>query len=302
MIDILIVGSGPAGLAAAIYAKRANKEVLVVEKEFQGMGQIINSHRVDNYPGFPGISGYNLGEHFRNHALDLGIKILEEEIFEISKALDGWKVKSREHEIKAKCIIYAAGATARHLKVPGEEKFLGRGVSYCASCDGAFYKGKNAAVVGGGDTALDDALLLSDMCKKVYLIHRREEFRGFAKTLEMIRQKENIEIITNANVKEIKGRKKVENLELDIGENLKVDGVFIAIGMMPVTEPLKKKFLMDEDGYLLANEDGKTSVEGFFVAGDVRKKQLKQIVTAVSDGANAAYSAVCYLIHKDRKD
>ena len=195
-------------------------------------------------------------------------------------------------------MIYTAGAAHRKLAVPGSEKFENRGISYCASCDGAFYHGKDVAVIGGGNSALDDALLLSEICNKVYLIHRRAEFRGDASTLAKLEQKENVEIIRNAKVQEITGNGKVKILLLDTGTALNIQGVFVAIGMIPQTEAVKKLVALDESGYIKAGEDGVTLVPGFFVAGDVRTKELRQIITAAADGANAANSAIQYIIRK----
>lgn len=292
MLDVLIVGSGPAGLSAAIYAKRANLKVCVAEKEYLGTGQIAESHQVDNYPGFNGVSGYELGELFRGHAVNMGVDFYQGEATDFEHLPDGWRVWFDNGDmIMAKCIIYCAGAVHRRLLVPGEKEFSGRGVSYCAVCDGAFYKGKKAAVIGGGDTALDDALYLAEICEKIYLVHRRKEFRGSMQTLEKIRQRENIEIITGAQVVEILGERKADALLLDQGQKLPVEGVFVAIGMVPQTESLKGIVALDESGYVEADETGKTSAEDFFAAGDVRRKQLRQVVTAVSDGANAAASA-----------
>ena len=192
-------------------------------------------------------------------------------------------------------MIYAAGAVHRHLGVPGEQAYSGKGVSYCATCDGAFFKGKITAVIGGGDTALDDALYLSDICSKVYLVHRRSEFRGSTNTVEKLRAKENVEFVLEAKPSLITGTDKVEKLQLEDGRVLNVDGVFVAVGMIPLTEPVKDIVEIDQAGYIVADETGKTTAKGFFAAGDVRTKALRQVVTAVSDGANAATSAEQYI-------
>jgi len=294
MTDVLIIGSGPAGMTAAIYAKRANLNVLIVEKEYEGTGQMAESSRIDNYPGFYGINGYELGEKIREHAEALGIKFLEAEVTGIQKTEESFDITLES----GKVVIYTAGAAHRKLAVPGSEKFENRGISYCASCDGAFYHGKDVAVIGGGNSALDDALLLSEICNKVYLIHRRAEFRGDASTLAKLEQKENVEIIRNAKVQEITGNGKAEILLLDTGTALNIKGVFVAIGMIPQTEAVKNLVALDESGYIKAGEDGVTSVPGFFVAGDVRTKELRQIITAAADGANAANSAIQYIITK----
>lgn len=296
MPDIVIIGSGPAGLSAAVYAKRAGFDVLVVEKDYYGTGQIAESHKVDNYLGFSEINGYELGEKFREHAQTLGVewKTAEAEGFEFSK--DVWKVSLNNGEIlKTKAVIYAAGAMHRHLRVQGEEEFLGKGVSYCATCDGAFFKGKVTAVIGGGNTALDDAWYLSDICSKVYLIHRRNEFRGSANIVEKLQKKENVEFVLEAEPSCITGTKKVEKLHLKDGRSILVDGIFVAVGMAPRTEVLKGLVEIDDAGYIVADETGITSAKGFFAAGDVRTKALRQVATAVSDGANAAAFANQYI-------
>ena len=297
MTDVLIIGSGPAGMTAAIYAKRASLNVLVLEKEYEGTGQMAESSRIDNYPGFYGVNGYELGEKIREHVEALGIEFLEGEAVAYEKKADHFLVTLESGEVlESKTIIYAAGAAHRKLNVPGSEQFENRGISYCASCDGAFYRDKDVAVIGGGNSALDDALLLSEGCKKVYLIHRRDEFRGDAATLKKLEEKENVEIIRKANVAEIAGDGKVESLLLDTGAKLNVQGVFAAVGMLPQTEPVRNLVELDESGYIKAGEDGITSEPGFFVAGDVRTKELRQIITAAADGANAANSAIQYIL------
>ena len=299
MTDVLIIGSGPAGMTAAIYAKRANLNVLIVEKEYEGTGQMAESSRIDNYPGFYGINGYELGEKIREHAESLEVEFLEDEATVFESNENGFLVTLESGtKLETKTVIYTAGASHRKLNVSGSEAFENKGISYCAACDGAFYKDKEAAVIGGGNSALDDALLLSDICKKVYLIHRRNEFRGNRSTLARLEKKENVEIIRNAKVQEITGNGKVEILLLDTGTALNIQGVFVAIGMIPQTEAVKNLVALDESGYIKAGEDGVTSVPGFFVAGDVRTKELRQIITAAADGANAANSAIQYIIRK----
>lgn len=296
MLDVLVVGSGPAGLSAAIYAKRAGLSVLVAEKIYGGTGQIAESHQVDNYPGFSAVNGYDLGEKFREHAAYFAVDFKNGEVKHFESADGIWKAELQGGEIvKAKTVIYAAGAAHRHLGIPGEAEFCGKGVSYCAVCDGAFFKNKITAVVGGGDTALDDAAYLSNLCKKVYLVHRRKEFRGAAKTLEQIRKKENVEFVLEAKPSKIAGKDKVQELWLEDGRSLAVDGVFIAVGMAPETNAVKDIVQLEQNGYIAADETGKTSAAGFFAAGDVRDKMLRQVVTAVSDGANAAASARQYI-------
>lgn len=296
MIDLLIIGSGPAGLAAAIYARRANLETVVAEKIYGGTGQVAESSQVDNYPGLPETNGYDLGQKFREHAESLGTEFKDGEAVAFSREGDSWQTTFKNEEVIAsKAVIYAAGAVHRHLNIPGENELAGRGVSYCATCDGAFFRNRTVAVIGGGDTALDDALYLADICSKVYLIHRREEFRGSGRTVARLSQKENVEFVLKAKPGQIEGEDKVTGLKLEDGRTLAVDGVFIAVGMVPVTEPVKDVVKLDENGYIIAGETGKTSAEGFYVAGDARTKALRQVVTAVSDGANAATAAELYI-------
>lgn len=296
MRDILIIGSGPAGLSAAIYAKRANLDVLIAEKEFMGTGQIAESSRVDNYLGLAGKSGFELGELFRSDAEKIGTEFLEAEITGLFRRENNWVAAlSDGGEIEARAVIYAAGASHRRLSVPGEDRFIGNGVSFCALCDGSFFRGKRVAVIGGGDTAVDDALYLADIAERVYLIHRRSSFRAAGSSVRRAQNKSNIKIVLSANVTEISGGSHVEEIHLDNGRAVPVDGVFAAIGMIPQTAILKGLVYMDEQGYVIADETGVTSAPGLFVAGDVRTKKLRQVITAASDGANAAVSAAEYL-------
>lgn len=296
MVDIIIVGSGPAGMSAAVYGKRAGLSVLVIEKVYYGTGQVAESSHVDNYLGIPGINGYELGEKFRSHAESLDVEFKDGEVIRFEKAADRWYVHLKNGEtLESKTVVYAAGAAHRHLGVPGEEEFSGKGVSYCATCDGAFFKGKDVAVVGGGNTAMDDAIYLADICNKVYLVHRRDVFRGDATTLTKLKETENIELVVPAKVQEVKGEQVVTALQLEDGRSLEVSGVFVAVGMQPATSMLQGIVLMDDNGYIIADETGKTSAAGFFAAGDVRTKELRQIITAVADGANAATSAERYI-------
>lgn len=317
MYDIIIIGSGPAGLSAAIYAKRANLNVAVAEKEYEGTGQIAESGNVNNYLGLPNINGYDLGEKFREHAVSLNVEFIEKEAVEIEAVQNDecaaesaiYRVKFDDDTIEeARALIYTAGAYPRKAGVPGEDEYTGKGVSYCAICDGAFYKGKTVAVLGGGDTALDDALYLADICEKVYLVHRRDGFRGAQSTVELLKQKENVELVLNETVTEIYGEKKPTGIKLKSGRELALDGVFVAYGSVPQSELIKNLVQLDERGYVVAGEDGITYAAakkddtdrkiqpGLYVAGDVRTKTLRQVVTAVSDGANAATTAAEYLL------
>ena len=297
MYDIGIIGGGTAGLTAAIYGQRAGKRTLVIEGLNFG-GQIVNSPKVENYPGLESISGSQYSMNLLNQAMKLGAETASERVKEVREENGIKIIVTDQKEYPCKAVILATGVAHRHLGIPQEEALAGSGVSYCATCDGAFFRGKDVAVIGGGNSALDDALLLSEICNKVYLIHRRAEFRGDASTLAKLEQKENVEIIRNAKVQEITGNGKAEILLLDTGTALDIQGVFVAIGMIPQTEAVKNLVALDESGYIKAGEDGVTSVPGFFVAGDVRTKELRQIITAAADGANAANSAIQYIIRK----
>lgn len=295
--DVMIVGAGPAGLAAAIYAKRAGLNLLVVEKEYMSGGQVLNTYEVDNYPGMPGMNGFDLGMQFRAHADKLEVEFLEARVSGIEMQ-EVKTIHTSQGDFQARSVILAMGAKHAKLQVPGEESL--RGVSYCATCDGAFYKNKTVAVVGGGDVALEDAAFLARYCKKVYLIHRRDEFRGAMILQKQLETLENVEILYSHRVEQICGEEMVSHVilqEVKTGakKELPLDGIFIAVGMLPETGWVPEGLKKDGTGYLIADEDGKTSVEGVFVAGDIRTKPLRQIVTAVADGANAAVSAALYL-------
>ena len=295
MYDVVIIGSGPAGLSAAVYAGRATLSYVIIEKEFMGTGQIAVTDCVDNYLGLPGIGGYDLGAKFREHAENMGAQFMDGEVESLEKTSDGWNVKLADgKEVKGRSVIYAAGASNRRLDVKGANM---KGVSYCAVCDGMFYKGKTVAVVGGGDTALGDALYLSKLAEKVYLIHRRAEFRGNQSLQKKIAETPNIELVLEAVPAEILGEGKVSGIAVEQkGERreIAVDGVFTAIGQIPNTRPLEGVCEL-EGGYIKADENGITSAEGLFAAGDVRTKSLRQVVTAVADGACCAISAEEYL-------
>lgn len=300
--DVIIIGSGPAGLAAAIYAQRAKLSTLVLEKEYMSGGQVVNTYEVDNYPGLPGIGGFELGLKFREHAEKFGAQFINKEVRHISLEENG-QIKvlyTDQEEYRARTLILAMGARYRKLNVPGEQELAGMGVSYCATCDGAFFKGRTVAVVGGGDVAVEDALFLSRGCEKVYLIHRRDELRAAAILQEKLKQCENVEFIWNTEVTAIEGDDHIEclklrNKESDMETVLDVDGIFIAVGTIPNTGIVTKILQTDTNGYIVAGEDGRTDIPGIFAAGDVRTKQLRQIVTAISDGANAVTSVQTYL-------
>lgn len=302
MYDVIIIGSGPAGLSAAVYAKRAGLDLLVIERSPMSGGQILNTYEVDNYLGLPGINGFDMGMQFRAHADKLGVTFQTAEVTGLSEQDNTWTVQTTKEAYETKSVILATGAHHALLGVPGEAELTGMGVSYCATCDGAFFRGRTVAVVGGGDVALEDAIYLARTCKKVYLIHRRDELRGTMTLQKELMAKENVEILYSHVVKEICGETAVEKLVLqDVksGEekDLPLNGVFIAVGIHPDSELVKGLADMDAGGYVIADETGATSAPGLFVAGDVRKKPLRQVVTAVADGANAATSVSSYLQH-----
>ncbi len=300
MYDVIIIGSGPAGLSAAIYAQRARLEALVLEKQPMSGGQILNTYEVDNYPGLPGLGGFELGMKLREHADAMEAKFVQSNVTAVEKMTEGYRIVTKKETFETKTVIFATGASYRKLDVPGEEALKGMGVSYCATCDGAFFRDRVTAVVGGGDVALEDALFLARACKKVYLIHRRDAFRG-AKTLqEKVMAAENIEILWDSQVEEIMGEGQVQELRIynkkeDTRRNLPVDGIFIAVGILPNSELAGGIAQLDAGGYIIAGEDGKTSAPGVFAAGDVRTKQLRQVITAASDGANVITSVESYL-------
>ena len=297
--DVVIIGSGPAGLTAAIYAKRAELETVVIEKEIASGGQVLNTYEVDNYPGLPGINGYDLGMKFREHADKLGAEFVTGDVVRVEKADGLFTVTCEEESYTAKTVIISTGASHRKLAVPGEEELTGMGVSYCATCDGAFFRNRVTAVTGGGDVAIEDAIFLSRMCKKVYLIHRRDELRG-ARTLQtQLFSLDNVEVLWDTVVEKINGKDQVEsvtlkNVKTEESKELPVDGVFIAVGINPQSSAFDGLVEMDH-GYIQAGEDCETSVPGIFAAGDVRTKQLRQVSTAVADGANAITSVERYL-------
>lgn len=301
-VDVLIIGSGPAGLAAAIYTGRAMLSTVICERDYMSTGQIVESDCIDNYPGLPNIEGYELGEKFKAHAQAYGTEFIEDEVIKIEKSANGSfviKFKS-DNLLSVKTIIYAAGASHRKLGIDGEFALRGAGVSYCAVCDGAFFKDKTTVVIGGGDTALGDALLLSKICKQVFVIYRGEKLRAAKSLQNKANDTVNIDIIYNAIPTSFNGDKHLSSISLKNTKTgktaeLNAEGAFIAIGSNPNSQILKGLVELDKSGYVVADETGKTSVSGIFVAGDVRTKALRQVVTAVSDGANAAISAENYI-------
>lgn len=300
--DLIIIGGGPAGLSAAVYAQRAKLDMILLEKAPVSGGQVLNTYEVDNYLGLPGINGFDLGMKFKEHAEKLGVTFKEGDVVSIEVDGDVKSIVTDKETYKAKSVIIATGAVHRKLEVPGEEELSGMGVSYCATCDGAFFKGRKVAVVGGGDVAVEDAIFLARLCEKVYVIHRRDEFRAAKTLVGSLKQCPNVEIIWDSVVEEIKGEDEVQAVSLKnvkTGEKSEVElqGVFVAVGMIPNTEAFVGSSLdLDAIGYIKAGEECVTNVPGVFVAGDVRTKSLRQIVTAVADGANAVSSVERYLM------
>lgn len=301
LYDVVIIGSGPAGVTAAIYAARAELDCVVLEKEPMSGGQIVNTYEVDNYPGLQGINGFDMGMKFREHADYLGAVHLYGEVVRVEDQKTHKVIHlAGGEQIRSKSIVIATGAKYRRLMAAGEDELTGMGVSYCATCDGAFFKNRVVAVVGGGDVAVEDAIFLARICKKVYVIHRRDEFRA-AKTLSSrLMKMENVEICWNHTVKQIQGEDKVTglvitNVHTQEEKEIQVDGVFIAVGTTPNTDMVKGLVDIDKGGYIVADETCKTSVPGIFAAGDVRTKQLRQVVTAASDGAVAITGVENYL-------
>ena len=300
MYDVVIIGSGPAGLSASIYAKRAGLNAVTFEKSYISGGQVLNTYEVDNYLGLKGISGMDMANKFREHADALGCEFVSEEITKITKINDSFLLTGKQNGYATKAVIVATGAHNSRLNVPGEEELSGMGVSYCATCDGAFFKGKTVAVVGGGDVAVEDAIYLSRTCKEVYLIHRRDKLRAAKSLQDELLSKDNVKVIWNSVVERIEGEDQVEGILLkDITNNenkdLKVDGVFIAIGMEPVNGLVKDLVSLDEKGFVMSGDQCITNHKGIFVAGDLRTKKVRQIVTAVADGANVIASVEAYL-------
>ena len=289
MYDIIVVGAGPAGMTAALYAARANKKVVIFEANSYG-GQILNAHLVENYPGIEEISGFDLATNMYNQIKKLGVEIKFEMVKKITKEKE---VITNNDTYKAKTIILATGLESRKLNLPDEKKYIGRGVSYCATCDGNFYKDKTVAVVGGGNTALEDAIYLSGICKKVYLIHRRDSFRGEEKYVDELNNNKKIELILNSNVVALKGNDVLESICINEEENkINVDGLFIAVGQQPKNELFADIISVDDRGYIETEDGVHTNVDKIYVAGDARKKQLRQLTTAVSDGSIAATVAI----------
>lgn len=304
MYDIIIIGAGPAGLTASIYARRAEKKTLVLEAKTYG-GQIINTLSIENYPVEPNISGFDFATKLYNQAKDMGSEIIFEKVIDIKNNKEFKEVITKKNTYKTKTIIIATGAENRKIGLDNEDELIGKGISYCATCDGAFYKKKDVAVVGGGNVALEDALYLSDIANKVYLIHRRDEFRADTSIVEKLKDKENVTFILNSNISEIIADEKVKSINVRNNEdrkesNIDIDGLFIAVGQVPENQNFANLINLDKSGYIIADENCHTNIDGIFVAGDNRTKELRQLVTATSDGAIAATEAIKY-INNQRK-
>lgn len=288
MYDTIIVGGGPAGLTSAIYLRRANKKVLVLEANVCG-GQIVNAKDVENYPGYEHISGFDFSENLRKQVLNLGAEIKYETVLKVD---EDKKVYTSNNVYEAKSVILAVGSKNRKLKIDNEEKFTGRGISYCATCDGNFYRNKDVAVIGSGNTALDDILYLSDIANHVYGIVRGDSYKGELQELEEIKKRNNVTLIFNSIVTELIGSDTLEKIKINNDEEINVSGVFVAIGQEPNNMMFKNVVDIDEKGYIITTEEVKTKTKGIYVAGDARDKVLRQLTTATSDGALAATYAI----------
>lgn len=299
VLDLVIVGAGPAGMTAAIYASRAQLKFVFLEKAFAG-GQITNTYEIENYPGIITASGFELTTMFREHVEHFGVEIKAEDVVDVELNDTIKKVVTTEATYETKTIIFAMGATWKKIGVLGEEEFSGRGVSYCATCDGAFYRNKTTLVVGGGDVAVEDAIYLARMCEKVYLVHRRDELRAVKVLQEKLFETPNIEVIWDSGLVEIQGdqfvnKAIIKNLKTNEQREIDTDGVFIAIGSDPNTKFLEGKVEMDRGGYIATGENCMTNIEAVFAAGDLRQKSLRQVITACGDGATAVFGAERYV-------
>ena len=298
MYDIAIVGAGTAGLSAAIYAVRSGKKTVIIEKKCYG-GQIINSPEVENYPGIKKISGFDFATGLYEQAMEMGAELEFGKVTGLHLGEGSKRVILEDKDIACKAIVLATGVKRRPLGIEKEEQLTGHGVSYCATCDGAFYKGQEVAVVGGGSTALEDAMFLSGYCSKVTLIHRRDLFRGEQSLVKELRNRENVEFMLDSKVTGLEGEDKLSRIRIENTNNgetseIPVQGLFVAIGQIPDNEAYKDVIKIDEKGYIFAGEDCRTSADGVFAAGDCRTKQVRQLTTAAADGAIAGLAASQY--------
>ena len=295
ILDLVICGGGAAGLTSAVYAARSGLDFVLIDISSSMGSQITQTSDVDNYTGFEKVNGMELVMKFYEHAKALNAPMINDEVQEISKENGIFTVKCAQGEYKSRTVIYCSGASHRELGVKGERELLGRGVGYCAVCDGFFYRNKTVVVVGGGNTAVTDALYLSKICKKVILVHRRDSLRAEKILVERLENAENVERMFNSEVLEILGEKGADGVLLKSGETIDCDGVFIAVGIVPRSDTVKNLAELDDNGYIVADESGRTSLDGLFAAGDVRTKELRQIITACSDGANCVDSVNKFL-------
>lgn len=295
ILDLVICGGGAAGLTSAVYAARSGLDFVLIDISSSMGSQITQTSDVDNYTGFEKVNGMELVMKFYEHAKALNAPMINDEVQEITKENGIFTVKCAQGEYKTRTVIYCSGASHRELGVKGEKELLGRGVGYCAVCDGFFYRNKTVVVVGGGNTAVTDALYLSKICKKVILVHRRDSLRAEKILVERLENAENVELMFNSEVAEILGEKGADGVLLKSGDKIDCDGVFIAVGIVPRSDTVKNLAELDDNGYIVADESGKTSLDGLFAAGDVRTKELRQIITACSDGANCVDSVNKFL-------
>lgn len=303
--DIIIIGGGPAGLTAGLYARRAGMKTLLLEKTAPG-GLIAMTERIENYPGFPGgINGYELTKRMEDQAREFGLEIQIEEVSSLKQQSSYWEVITAKQTYSARAVIIATGNKPRKLDVPGELEFVGKGVSYCATCDGPFYKDKEVVVVGGGDAALEEALLLTKFARQIWLVHRRDQLRASQILQDRVLNHPKIKLIWNSVIEEIIGAEsekqgklkavRIKNRSEDKMQELPVDGVFVFVGFTPQTEFLKGVVTLDAQGYIIADEEMQTSQKGIYACGDVRKKTLRQVITACGEGALAAFNAARYV-------
>ncbi len=293
--DVIVVGAGPAGMSAAGYAARAGYDVLLLDAAAPG-GQLMFIDQIENYPGFESISGFALAEKMESQASAFGVEIEYGEVTSLRKSDDGFTVSTSDGDVRARAVILAMGARHRHLDVPGEEEYSGRGVSYCATCDGPFFKGRRVVVVGGGDTALTDAVYLSRLCSSVKLVHRRNEFRAQKAIQDKMKACANIQTVTPHTIKEILGDgEKVTGVVLDDGSTIETDGIFIFTGIVPNSQIVKGLVELDDAGFVMTDAMMRTSLEGMYAVGDLRTTPFRQVVTAAGDGAVAAHMADEYL-------
>lgn len=299
MYDIIIVGGGPAGMTAAIYGASARKKVLILEKDSMG-GKILKTNKIKNYPGFEEISGFDYSNNLFNQVKKLGVEVKFEEVLKINKDKN---IITNKNKYNAGAIIIATGSKNKTLNILNEDKFLGKGISYCATCDGMFFKGKNVAIVGGGNSSISEALYLSNIVKKLYVIYRQKDFKFDSIDLETLKKKDNVTFIFNSTVSKLNGNEFIESITVKNNEDnneseISVDGLFISIGFTPLSSLCEEILELSDNGYILSNEECTTNIDGVFVAGDVRKKSVRQLTTACSDGTIAAIKAFNYLNRK----